>query len=81
MISISHRTHNYFIDIVLQLGVCLVEDACNHYFDNNSSSEIFSINAKVSVTRNVEMKGQKGSFQAVWLKNFHVSPFMEMDYK
>lgn len=24
---------------------------------------------------------QKGSFQAIWKKEFHVSPFMEMDYK
>ena len=57
------------------------EDACNHYSNIYSSPVIFLINMKVSVTRNVEMKGQKGSFQAVWLKNFHVSPFMEMDYK
>lgn len=36
---------------------------------------------KVKVTRNVEKKDGKGAFQATWLKEFHVSPFMEMDYK
>ena len=58
------------------------------YYSNNSSPDIFFIlnnifktNVKVSVTRNVEMKGQKNSFQAIWLKSFHVSPFMEMDYR
>mmetsp|Transcript_15582 Transcript_15582/g.14912 ORF Transcript_15582/g.14912 Transcript_15582/m.14912 type:complete len:419 (-) Transcript_15582:98-1354(-) len=35
----------------------------------------------VDIIRGVKQRGEVGAFQASWLKSFHVSPFMEMDYK
>ena len=43
--------------------------------------DLFVLLLQVSVTRDVELQGDKGAFRASWLKEFHVSPFMEMDYR
>ena len=67
------------LHVYLCITSCSTNILTSHLFEPNSSSYVLNGHAKQPVDWFVDDRQQK--IIASWNKEFHVSPFMEMDYR